>query len=142
MDEDPADLINLDNEQDQRAIHEDRLQVEATRAVADVLRRHHGKNVLLKLLADIRNVLRRSEAIGSWVYESANLTSGSLTGRGRCRAIRVFANGQDGSFQVNGGDVINVRNGTGLDVNPGGQVEAPTVSWVSGDLDVFIEGVE
>lgn len=140
-DEAPPELVNLDNEADQRAIHSDRLQVEATRAVADVLRRER-KNILLKLLADIRNVLRSGTPTGKWVYASENLTSGSLTGVGRCRAIRVFANGMDGTFNVNGGDTINVRSGTGVDVNPSGQVQAPTVNWLSGNLDVFIEGVE
>jgi len=34
-----------------------------------------------------------------------------------------------------------VRNGAGVDVNPGGNLTAPAVNWVSGVLDVIIEGL-
>jgi hypothetical protein len=53
----------------------------------------------------------------------------------------VFAAGVDGSFNVNGGNTITVRNGAGVDINPGGNVVAPTVNWVSGTIDVVIEGL-
>jgi hypothetical protein len=78
---------------------------------------------------------------GTWNYVSGTISSGSVTGSGKCIGIRVFAAGIDGSFNVNGGNIITVRNGAGVDINPGGNVVAPVVNWVSGTLDVVIEGL-
>ena len=78
---------------------------------------------------------------GTWNYVAGTISSGSLTGSGKCIGIRVFAAGIDGSFNVNGGNTIAVRNGAGVDINPGGNVTAPQVNWVSGTLDVVIEGL-
>ena len=78
---------------------------------------------------------------GTWGYAASTLTSGSLTGVGRCIGIRVVAQGADGSFNVNGGDTITARQSMGVDINPGAQLTAPIVNWVSGTLDVVIEGL-
>jgi hypothetical protein len=78
---------------------------------------------------------------GTWNYAAATLSSGSLAGTGKCIGIRVFAAGIDGSFNVNGGNTIAVRNGAGVDINPAGNLVAPTVNWVSGTIDVVIEGL-
>jgi len=78
---------------------------------------------------------------GTWNYVAGTISSGNLTGSGKCIGIRVFAAGIDGSFNVNGGNTIAVRNGAGVDINPGGNVVAPSVNWVSGTLDVVIEGL-
>jgi len=55
--------------------------------------------------------------------------------------VRVFANGTNSSFNINGGATINVRSGAGVDINPNGQKSDVVVNWVSGDIDVFIEVV-
>lgn len=80
---------------------------------------------------------------GTWNYTSSTLSgAGSVVGTGRCIGIRVFASGiLDGSFNINGGNTINVRTGFGVDINPGGTVTAPTVNWVSGTLDIIISSV-
>lgn len=82
-----------------------------------------------------------AKGFGAWSYESATLISGNLSATGRCVGIRIFANGVDGSFNINGGDTINVRNGAGVDVNTGGNLVNPVVNWVSGSIDVLIETV-
>lgn len=78
---------------------------------------------------------------GTWSYESATLTSGNLSATGRCLGIRVFAQGGDGTFNINGGDVITIRQSAGVDIAPRANLTNPTVNWVSGTLDVFIEVV-
>jgi hypothetical protein len=79
---------------------------------------------------------------GTWGYKAGNLSSsGSVTGSGRCIGIRVFANGTDSSFNIGGGDTINVRSGTGVDVNPGGTITNAVVNWVSGNIDIVVESV-
>lgn len=79
--------------------------------------------------------------VGTWGYVASTLTSGSLTGVGRCIGIRVVAQGADGTFNVNGGNTITARQSMGVDINPLGNVSAPVVNWVSGTLDVIIEGL-
>lgn len=93
--------------------------------------------------AKLRGLVKiAANGYGVWNYVSTSLSgAGSLTGSGKCIGIRVFAAGIDGSFNVNGGNTITVRNGAGVDVNPGGNLVAPTVNWVSGTIDVIIEGL-
>lgn len=80
--------------------------------------------------------------VGTFNYVSGTMSgAGNKTGVGRCIGIRVFASAADGSFNINGGDTITVRDGTGVDVNPGAQVTAPVVNWVSGTIDVLIVGL-
>lgn len=80
--------------------------------------------------------------VGSFNYESGTLAgAGNVTGIGRCIGIRVFASTLAGSFNINGGDTITIRANTGVDIQPGGQVTAPVVNWVSGTLDVLIIGL-
>lgn len=79
---------------------------------------------------------------GTWGYVASTLTSGSLTGVGKCIGLRVYANGADGSFNIGGGNTITVRSGTGVDIAPLGTLTAPVVNWVSGTLDVVIEGLQ
>lgn len=86
-------------------------------------------------------VTQDQDTTGTWGYVSNTLSSGSLTGVGRCIGIRVFANGADGTFNINGGNTVTVRNGAGFDMNPRGTVTAPVVNWLSGSLDVTIEGL-
>lgn len=79
---------------------------------------------------------------GTWSYASGTLSSaGTVTGVGRCTGISVFANGTDSTFNINGGDTITVRNGAGKDIDPGENLTAPVVNWVSGVIDVFIQGL-
>ena len=93
--------------------------------------------------AKLRGLVKiAAQTYGTWNYVSGTLSgAGSLTGSGRCTGIRVFAAGENGTFNVNGGNTITVRNGAGVDINPAGNVTAPTVNWVSGVLDVVIEGL-
>jgi hypothetical protein len=67
--------------------------------------------------------------------------AGSVTGVGKCIGIRVYAQGADGSFNINGGPTIEVRQNAGVDINPEGNLVAPVVNWVSGTIDVLIVGV-
>lgn len=79
---------------------------------------------------------------GTWGYVSGSLTgAGNVTGSGKCVGIRVFANGADSSFNINGGNTISVRSNSGVDIDPKGTVTAPVVNWVSGSIDVIIEGL-
>lgn len=79
---------------------------------------------------------------GTWGYSSGSLSgAGNVTGSGKCIGIRVFANGTDSTFNINGGSTITVRSGTGVDINPGANVTAPVVNWVSGSIDVVIQGL-
>lgn len=80
-------------------------------------------------------------ASGRWTYEAATLTSGSLQIQGRCVGYRVFASGADATFNINGGDTITVRSGTGFISNPNYELTNPTVNWVSGTIDVYMEAV-
>ncbi len=76
--------------------------------------------------------------VGTFSYVSGTLTSGNKTGSGACIGIRVFASGADGTFNIGGGNTITVRSGTGVDVNPMGNISNAVVNWVSGTLDVLI----
>ena len=80
-------------------------------------------------------------ASGRWSYKAATLTSSSLSITGRCVGYRVFASGADASFNVNGGDTITVRSGSGFISNPNYELVNPTINWVSGTLDVYMEAV-
>ncbi len=80
-------------------------------------------------------------ATGTWGYKSTTLTSGSITLTGRWIGYRVFAAGADGSFNLNGGNTITVRSGTGFISNPNYELIDPTINWVSGTLDIYIEAV-
>lgn len=72
-------------------------------------------------------------------YRFATLSSGSLALAGSLKSLRVFAFGQDGSFQIGAGDTILVRADTGFDWSPASSVISPAIVWVSGTLDVFAE---
>lgn len=83
-----------------------------------------------------------SNQIGTWNYVSGSLTSaGTVTGSGKCQEIIVFANGADSTFNVGGGNTITVRTNTEKHLYPKGTVTAPVVNWVSGAIDVIIEGL-
>lgn len=82
------------------------------------------------------------QQVGTWSYNSGNLTSaGTISLTGRCLGLSVFANGVTGSFKINGGPTITLRPGVGLSVNPQANIVNPVVTWVSGNLDVYIEAV-
>ncbi len=87
-------------------------------------------------------VTMAANTYGTWNYTASTLNNtGSVSGTGKCVGIRVFAAGTDSEFNINGGNTIRVRSGAGVDVNPGGNIVAPTVNWVSGTIDVIIEGL-
>jgi hypothetical protein len=77
--------------------------------------------------------------VGTWSYKASTLTSGSLSATGKCQGILVFGAGGDASFKVNGGDTITVRSGIAMQIAPNGNLVNPTVTWVSGTLDVILE---
>lgn len=79
------------------------------------------------------------EAAGTFGYRFSTMTGGSLALTGRLRNLRVYAEGADGTFNINGGNTVTVRSGTGFDFSPRTLVDDPTVNWVSGTLDVFAE---
>lgn len=93
--------------------------------------------------AKLRGLVKiAANGYGTWNYAANTLNNtGSVTGSGKCIGIRVFAAGTDSEFNINGGDTIKVRSGAGVDVNPGGNLTAPTVNWVSGTIDIVIEGL-
>lgn len=93
--------------------------------------------------AKLRGLVKiAANGYGTWNYAANTLNNtGSVTGSGKCIGIRVFAAGTDSEFNINGGDTIKVRGGAGVDVNPGGNITAPTVNWVSGTIDIVIEGL-
>lgn len=103
-------------------------------------------SVQAQLLCEILSVVETIDGnlpdqSGVLNYKSDTLTAvGNVTGIGRCIGIRVFGV-TDGTFNINGGDTITVREGSGVDVNPGGNVSAPVVNWESGTLDVLIVGL-
>lgn len=101
-----------------------------------------GSGVLGWLRSIYLAVVAGGAPTGTFNYVSATRAgAGNVTGVGRCIGIRVFAAGVDGTFNINGGNTITVRNGTGVDVNPQGQVTAPVVNWVSGTIDILIVGL-
>lgn len=81
---------------------------------------------------------------------STTLTSGSTSYTGSLSGIRLFAQGADATFTVTMSSVSNVagaasptltlRNGTGGDIEPDYLVTSATVTWISGTLDVWMEG--
>ena len=105
-----------------------------------------GEYQLVKLvdgLAGSTTPVRLPNEVGTWNYVAGTLTaSGNKTGVGRCLHINVRASGLlDGSFNVNGGNTLTVRSGTAEDLYPRGNVSAPVVNWVSGTIDILIEGL-
>ena len=77
---------------------------------------------------------------GTWTYVTGSLiATGTLSGSGRCNGLRVFANAVDSSFTINGGATITLRANSGLDISSGANLLNPSVVWVSGSIDVFIE---
>lgn len=73
-------------------------------------------------------------------YVAGELTSaGSIITTGTCRGIRVFANGVNSSFAISGGNVIQVRSNQIFYHIPQGELVDPTIDWVSGSLDVWLE---
>jgi hypothetical protein len=81
---------------------------------------------------------------GGWRYNAATLSAGNAfdIGPGRSIGIRIFAVGADATFKIGAtGDTATVRNGTGIDINPGGQIgtltTTVTVTCLSGQIDVF-----
>lgn len=86
----------------------------------------------------IRDINAEKE-FGAWTYAAGTLAgAGSVTASGRCVGIRVYAHLLDGSFNVNGGNTVLVRAGTGVDIGPKGNLVNPVVNWVSGTLDVVV----
>lgn len=81
---------------------------------------------------------------GTFTYESATLTSGSLAGVGRCSSIKVVNTSaiSNASYNINGGDTVTLPGGIGLDHPIGETLTAPTVNWVSGSISVVIEGFQ
>ena len=79
------------------------------------------------------------ETVGNFSYQSVTLTSGNLTITGKVVNYRVFANGANGSFNINGGDTITVRQDSGFDWSPRSQLVDPVFNCVSGELDIFVE---
>lgn len=84
---------------------------------------------------------KQPNVVGAWSYKAATLTSGSLSATGKCQGILVFGAGGDASFKVSGGETLTVRSGIAMSIAPNGNLVNPTVTWVSGTLDVVIEVV-
>lgn len=84
---------------------------------------------------------KQPNIVGTWSYKSATLTSGSLSATGKCQGILVFGAGGEASFKVNAGETITVRSGIAMNIAPNGNLVDPTVTWVTGTLDVLIEVV-
>jgi hypothetical protein len=82
---------------------------------------------------------KQPNIVGTWSYKAATLTSGSLSATGKCQGILLFAAGGDASCKVNSGDTITVRSGIAMHISPNGNLVNPTVTWVSGTLDVILE---
>lgn len=79
---------------------------------------------------------------GTWNYVASTLSgAGNVTGSGRCIGISVYAQTADGSFNINGGNTIAVRAGTGFSFSVQANLTAPVVTWVSGTLDIVVEGL-
>lgn len=82
------------------------------------------------------------ESKGTFGYEAATLTSGSLAITGRVVNFRVFAHGVEGSFKIGAsGDTITVRADTGFDYSPRTALISPEFFWLAGELDLFVEVV-
>lgn len=66
----------------------------------------------------------------------------SVIPSGRMRHLRAFAVNADALLQINSGDLIRVRQGTGFDLTPVGFIGTPTISCngaSAGSLDIFVE---
>lgn len=78
-------------------------------------------------------------------YRSTTLTSGSLAVTGLIKSIRLFASGADATCHLSGdlqaalsGDTIQLRSGTGADLNFGYRLQNVTITWLSGTIDVIV----
>lgn len=82
---------------------------------------------------------------GTWAYKASVLTSGSLAGTGRCKAIIVMNTSSDTSATLNisGGDTITLPPGLGFaDSSCGEQVTAPVINWLSGSFSAVVTGTQ
>lgn len=81
---------------------------------------------------------------------STTLTSGSTSYTGSLSGIRVFAQAADATFNIamssaatvagQTSPTITVRNGVGIDIELDYLVTSATVTWLSGTIDVMMEG--
>jgi len=79
----------------------------------------------------------------------ATLTAGTTGFTGSVSGISLYANGADATFTVAMGSsslsgttspTMTLRSGIGISMNPDYAVYSATVTWISGTLDVIIEG--
>lgn len=81
---------------------------------------------------------------------STTLTGGNTSYTGSVSGIRLFATGADATFKIfmssaaeSSGTTspnMTLRSGVGADIEPDYFVKIATVTWLSGTLDVVIEG--
>lgn len=82
----------------------------------------------------------------TWTYTHGPLAVGTPTvsQSGKCHGICIMnsSDSADASFKVNAGDTIALRPSRILNVNPRGKLFNPSITWVSGTMDVTIEIVQ
>jgi len=76
---------------------------------------------------------------GTWYY-MAGTNGGIESVPGRLVGSFFFAHDGDGTVQFNGGDIITIRAGAGITINPKGNLRNPTVE-MSPTIDYMLEYV-
>lgn len=79
--------------------------------------------------------------IGTWGYTSGHQTgAGStvLSGSKRIIGIRLRADANS-TFNINGGNTVSIKKNEVWFDNPLGNLVDPTINWLTGEIEYFIE---